>query len=303
MGLRLEGLPAYGDFDRLPPEFGLERDGNPKFELFDSKSKRRFLKYKKGVNNYRVSLGDGRNAFLKILDSNESSDNKHFCCDLSWGSRLRGCPNIVEVLAYGEINCRPSFLMEYADYAIDNCNLRISRVLDIFKDVALGLGYAHEKRVVHCDVKPGNILVFGGRAKIGDWGIAIREGERNCSADDEQGSVLGTSCFMSPEQAIGECLDRRSDVYSFGATLYHMLSLQKPFPCQGGCTDRKCADVMFSHVFITPKRVREIRPEIPESVEQIVMRCMEKGKNDRYQNMGEVVGAIDGEIGKLKNQG
>ena len=165
-------------------------------------------------------------------------------------------------------------------------------------DVARALAHAHERGVVHRDVKPGNVLVSKrGEVKMVDFGIAQRE--RLPSADEplsrapktEADAAFGTPAYMSPEQILGERVDARSDIFSLGVVLYQLLAGSRPFDREGD-SDRRAAAQRIRRDPAPPLRDRA--PEVPRPLERIVMRCLEKLPADRFPTADEVADRLEG---------
>ncbi len=192
-------------------------------------------------------------------------------------------PNIVPVFDWGEDNGTYFIVMELidgtslADMLRGGRTLTASHSASLAAQVAAALGYAHRNGVVHRDVKPGNILIASdGQVKVTDFGIA-----QAMSVEDqlaEQGSVMGTATYFSPEQAEGAPVDGRSDVYSLGVVLYEMLAGRPPF-----IGDSPVA-VSTQHVHGTVAPPTEFNAAIPPDLQAIVMEALAKSPAQRYQS-------------------
>jgi beta-lactam-binding protein with PASTA domain/predicted Ser/Thr protein kinase len=190
-------------------------------------------------------------------------------------------PNIVSVYDWGEEGGTYFIVMEYvegrslAQTIKDEGRLHADRAADITTDVAAALGFAHRNGVVHRDVKPGNVLISpSGQVKVADFGIA--RAVSNQENLTQAGTVMGTATYFSPEQARGESVDPRSDVYSLGVVLYEMLTGRPPF------TGDSPVAVAYKHVQETPPPPRSRNPDIPPALEAVVLKAMAKDTADRY---------------------
>ncbi len=151
--------------------------------------------------------------------------------------------------------------------------LPLAQSLGIVTQVAEALNYAHERGVVHRDIKPGNILIMpDGRAKITDFGIAKFSG----SETTHTVGVLGTPAYMSPEQVRGSLVDRRSDIFSLGAMIYWMTTGQKPFPGDTSTT------ISFKVVYLDPTPPSQLDKSLPNDLDTILSRCLAKDPDHRY---------------------
>jgi len=159
--------------------------------------------------------------------------------------------------------------------------LSVEDALAIAGQVAEGLKEAHDKGIIHRDIKPANIMLTEkGQAKIMDFGLAKLEAGVDLTRTM---AVIGTVAYMSPEQARGEEVDLRTDIWSFGATLYEMLTGQKPF---GQKHDQA---LMYSILNDPTESVSRVRPEIPKPLEVVIQKTLEKDRSRRYQNMEELL--------------
>ncbi len=155
--------------------------------------------------------------------------------------------------------------------------------IEVAVDVCHALAAAHERGVVHRDIKPGNVMLLpDGRVKVVDFGIARAAGSDTLTGT---GEVFGSSAYLSPEQASGGSGDQRSDLYALGCVLYEMLTGEVPFRA-----DTPVA-TMYLHVNEDPPRPSTVRP-VPAELEDVVMRCLEKDPKRRFGSAGELEQAL-----------
>jgi TolB-like protein/Tfp pilus assembly protein PilF len=194
-------------------------------------------------------------------------------------------PNICVVHEVGESDGRPYIAMEFMEGEtlrdrVGTDPLKPEVALDIAEQVAAGLGESHRKGIIHRDVKSANIMVTpGGRVKIMDFGLARLTGSTLVT---REGTAMGTVAYMSPEQARGEEVDHRTDIWSFGVVLYEILTGRMPFKGEHEQA------VIRSILKETPRPVSDIRAGIPPGIDQIVSRTLEKDPNKRYPRMEEL---------------
>ena len=199
-------------------------------------------------------------------------------------------PGIVTVYDAGEDQGLAYIAMEYlkgrhlSHFAEGEHLLPVAKVLDLVARLADALHYAHRQNVVHRDIKPANIMfdLDTDELKITDFGIA----RLTDTSRTKTGIVLGTPSFMSPEQLEGGALDGRTDLFALGVSLYHLLAGQLPFRA-GSMTQLMHKIASEPHV-----PLRSIRPELPECIENIVTRALEKNPEDRYQTGAEFAAAV-----------
>jgi serine/threonine protein kinase len=179
----------------------------------------------------------------------------------------------------------PDYLvMEYVEGKPLSGPLRVEEALKLAVQIASAIEEAHSKGILHRDLKPDNILVtVRGSAKILDFGLAKLTTESDSDATKTiEGTILGTAAYMSPEQAQGKPLDERSDIFSFGAVLYELLSGRRPFA--GG----SMVEVLSAVLRDDPAPLKA-----PEAVADIVRRCLAKRASDRFASMAELKAALD----------
>ena len=163
--------------------------------------------------------------------------------------------------------------------------MRIEEALDIAAQIAQGLQKAHEHGIVHRDIKPANVMLTAdGVAKIVDFGLAKLSGRTLLT---KSGTTLGTAAYMSPEQARGEQVDERTDIWSLGVVLYEMLTGKRPFESEYEQA------LVYSILNQDPRPIQDLRPEVPEAIEKICRRAMAKDAKDRYQTAAELIADLD----------
>jgi serine/threonine protein kinase/Flp pilus assembly protein TadD len=243
----------------------------------------------------------GRNVALKFLPENIAQNPlmiERFHREARAASALNH-PNICTIYDVGEHEGRPFIAMELLEgktlkQRIAERPIEIAELLEIGTQIASGLDAAHSKAIVHRDVKPANVfLVDRGQAKILDFGLAkLAHGQKDADAsgtptvDAEQltspGSSMGTVAYMSPEQARGEELDARSDLFSLGVVLYEMATGSAPF---GGVTTAVIFDGILREA---PRPAMELNPRLPLAFETILEKLLEKDRDLRCQTAAEL---------------
>jgi serine/threonine-protein kinase len=244
---------------------------------------------------------DKRKVALKILPRKHGQDPdfvKRFKRETELGTKLRHA-HIVGALEAGEDQGYHFYVMEYCegeplDRALQRENrFPVFRALEIVRQVAGALRYAHDHAVIHRDIKPGNIMLTpAGTARLLDLGLSKDLGANQTSFRTADGAIVGTPHYISPEQASGERkIDGRTDIYSLGATLYQLLTGSAPF---AGSTT---VEVLYQHVHSELPNPRDLRPEIPEGVVHVLRRMMAKSPEDRYRDCGDLIADLDELIG------
>jgi serine/threonine-protein kinase len=170
--------------------------------------------------------------------------------------------------------------------------LPLSGSIAILRDVARALAYAHSHGVVHRDIKPENVLLSGGAAVVTDFGIAKALSASKTQAPGGTltavGTSLGTPAYMAPEQAVGDHVDERADIYAWGVMAYELLAGAHPF--SGKVTAQQ---LIAAHIAEQPRGLRELHQSVPPTTAVLVMRCVEKDPNKRPQSATEVRHVMD----------
>jgi eukaryotic-like serine/threonine-protein kinase len=193
-------------------------------------------------------------------------------------------PNIVSIYDWGEGERTYFIVMEYIDgrtlaQLIRQGPLDAERAASIAADVAGALSFAHRHGVIHRDIKPGNVLIDNsGQVKVTDFGIARAVGGGAQDGLTQTGAVMGTATYFSPEQAQGQSVDARTDIYSLGVVLYEMVTGRIPF-----AGDNPVA-IAYKHVREDPVAPTEVNRAVPPALEAIILQAMAKDPALRYQN-------------------
>ncbi|MDD6022327.1 MAG: Stk1 family PASTA domain-containing Ser/Thr kinase [Oscillospiraceae bacterium] len=196
-------------------------------------------------------------------------------------------PNIVKVLDVSFGDRLQYIVMEYVEgitlkeYIEQQGKVKIREALYFTMQILRALQHAHDKGIVHRDIKPQNImLISNGTLKVTDFGIATFSRDETKTMT---GTAIGSVHYISPEQAKGSVTDAKSDIYSVGVVLYEMLTGSLPFQSENAVS------VALMQLQQEPKRPRELNPDIPIGLEQIVMKAMQKNAADRYQSAAEML--------------
>lgn len=240
-----------------------------------------------------VDVIDNKTVAIKILKK-EYAENEEFLRRFRNESKaiaVLSHPNIVKIYDVGFSDKLQYIVMEYIDgitlkeYIEDEKVLTWKDTVHFVIQILRALQHAHDKGIVHRDIKPQNIMMFNdGTIKVMDFGIAKFAREEGKTATDQ---AIGSVHYISPEQASGSVTDAKSDIYSVGAMMYEMLTGRKPFD-----SDNPVA-IAVMHMHDIPERPRAVNPDIPDGLEEIVLKAMEKAPSDRYRNTAEMIADIE----------
>lgn len=208
-------------------------------------------------------------------------------------------PNVVPIFSVEQVDDFVFFVMAYVDgetlgqRLASRGALPPEEVARIMREVAWALAYAHAQGVVHKDVKPDNILLEDGtdRVLVTDFGIAQVAG----AATGRNGEVHGTPEFMSPEQATGEAVDHRSDIYSLGVVGFTALAGQPPFLATAA------SEVLAQHIGKPPPKLTSVAPGVPRRLAQVIERCLAKDPEERIPSCEKLAEALGGAVPRRKD--
>ncbi len=205
--------------------------------------------------------------------------------------------NIVPVHTAGDTNGLPFYTMPFVEgdslrARLGHGPLPVGEVIGILRDVAKALAYAHQRGVVHRDIKPDNVLISGGVAVVTDFGIAKAISASRTSGAGatltQIGTSIGTPAYMAPEQAAGDPdIDHRADLYALGAMAYELLAGQAVF------ADRTPQRMLAAHMSEAPKPLTDFRRDVPAPLATLVMACLEKDPNARPQQAADIARTLD----------
>ncbi|MFH0946584.1 MAG: protein kinase [Planctomycetota bacterium] len=234
-----------------------------------------------------LQLSLNREVALKILSPELSQDPafvQRFLKEARSAGQLNH-PNIVQVYDVDRDEGLTFYAMEFVaggtveDLIREHGRVDLDRTLGFLEDAARGLQYAEMKKIVHRDIKPDNLMLTEmGTLKVADLGLALALHEGTTEK-----TILGTPHFISPEQALGLTLDTRSDLYSLGTSFYRLLTGNTMYH------GSQAEEIVRQQVKAEPPKIRDSRPEVPESVEQLFQKLVRKDPNERYQTCAELL--------------
>ena len=236
---------------------------------------------------------------IKLLQDPSEDLRERFALEARNLARLRGKPHIVTVFEVDEFDGQPFFAMEYIagetlqEMIRRKAVISVARKLELMEEVCIGLGHAHRAGLIHRDIKPANIIVdTEGTLKILDFGIARFADSSMTLA----GTLMGTLNYMSPEQAAGETLDKRSDIFGVGAIFYELLAFRKPF--SDDTEFLSINEVLLRTLHRDPAPLENAVPGLDREVIRIVNRALEKSVIRRYQDLSQ----MQRDIGRVRQR-
>ena len=233
-----------------------------------------------------------RDVAVKIMRDEMAADEefrRRFCTE-SHAVAMLSHPNIVAVYDVSHNDNVEYIVMELVDgitlkqYIERKGVVAWKEVVHFTKQISKALAHAHERGIIHRDIKPQNIMLLrDGTIKVGDFGIAALENE----VYENNGEAIGSIHYIAPEQARGECPDARSDIYSLGVMMYEMLTGALPF------TGNTLGEIAVQHMNAKPVPPHEKNPEIPLELERITLKAMSAELSERYQSANELLSDLE----------
>lgn len=243
---------------------------------------------------YRASDSTlGRVVAIKLLDERFAADSiarRRFTREAFAAARLSSDPNTITIFDVGECDGRPFIVMEYMpggslqDVLERDGAQPPARVLEWLDQTAQALDRAHERNVIHRDVKPANLLLGeDGRVRVADFGVASAAG---LDSFTQTGTVIGTAGYLSPEQADGRPATPASDRYSLGVVGFELLTGARPFQRQTATAEAA------AHMHDAPPSISSVNPQLPAEVDQVFVRALAKDPADRFATAGDFVATL-----------
>lgn len=240
----------------------------------------------------------GRKVVLKVLapELAEGISAERFSREIQVAARLQQA-NIVPVLTSGQIGTAPYYAMPFISGrslrdVISAGQVSMPLAISILRDVMRALAYAHAEGIVHRDVKPENVLLSGDTAVVTDFGIAKALAAARIPASapglTQFGTAIGTPAYMAPEQASGDEIDHRADIYAWGLVAYELLSGRHPFGSKPSAQA-----YIAAHLIEIPTPLAERSAECPPLLAQLIMSCLEKDPAQRPHNARDVLAGLD----------
>jgi eukaryotic-like serine/threonine-protein kinase len=245
-----------------------------------------------------VEGSSGRHFAIKLLlpENARSPEHRQFLFHEAEVGQKLAHPNIIKIITVVRDKENPYFVMEF--FPAGNLKLRVQRkqidfirekAFDIFKQVATGLAFMHAKGWVHRDVKPDNILVnSAGEVRLIDFALAYRIPTGLSRLFGRKAKAQGTRSYMSPEQIRGQLLDGRADIYSFGASMYEVLTGRPPFRATTP------SELLQKQIIEKPENPRIYNPDITDDYAALVLRMLAKKREDRFKDCHELLMAMRG---------
>jgi serine/threonine-protein kinase len=230
-----------------------------------------------------------REVAVKVVSEATSSDARQRLIREARAAAALNHPHIISVYDVGETRGMPFFVMELAHgpSLAKTAPLELPRIVEIACQICAALDHAHANKIVHRDLKPDNVLLSAGgqsgSVKLVDLGLALPGyGTRISRA----GIIVGTASYMAPEQALGQPVDGRADLYALGVVLYELTTGRLPFTGDDPLT------IVSQHVHAPVVPPRVLRPDLPRALEAVILRLLEKGPAERFATAGETAVAL-----------
>ncbi|MFW5750318.1 MAG: protein kinase domain-containing protein [Planctomycetota bacterium] len=244
---------------------------------------------------YRAQqLSLDRQVAIKVLPGHLSRNEgfrKRFVLEAKAVARINS-PHVIQIHTAGQHEGHSFFVMEYVEGRDLAARIKAgwrptyTEALELVLQAARGLQAAGEQEIIHRDIKPGNMMVTdAGELKLMDFGLVkLAKSDSNLTMT---GTIMGTVSYFSPEQGRGEVCDGRTDLYALGVVFYELLCGKLPF------TGNDATSIIYQHIHEAPCPPQEIDPAIPEDYQAVVLKCMQKRAEDRYQNAAELVADLE----------